>query len=809
MPSCCSRRKFIQHGAGLNGITHSWAPSVQRGALRIVAMLFALAAPALAGAAKITLDDGRILEGRLTELSGVAEDPENPSHVGPVAYKPIVVVDDGLRRTYVPQRRVREVNEIAQRQLETIHVPQRVAESGHRIGGVGPIVRITPFDQFGRRIFTMKSNDGPLHIIQGITEVTPAYTKVEGLQGRRPYVWEMRIATGSIPRARLSQILHGVVDQSNPNGRLKIVRLYVQSERYKDARQELEAVIQDFPDLKELDREVRALRQMGSRRLLKEIQMRAEAGQHKYALWLLSGFPSENVAGETLQQVREIQAGYQNDLDRGKRILELMDEYIATIEEQSLKYRLEEVRKEIGEELNYNSLDRMEAFLRLAEDPKLTPRQKLALAVSGWLMGSNNAFDNLSEVLAVYDVRKLVAEYLGNPVKQERHFLFQKLEGMEGARPDLVAKLIAHMKPPLPTDKQDGFEGLYALQVPGLPDELDVTYHLQLPPEYDPLRKYPLIITLNGTGTTPEQQIDWWAGGIPEKGPQRLGQATRHGYIVLAVDWLKPYQRRYEYSAREHHAVLASLRDACRRFSIDTDRVFLSGHSIGGDAVWDIGLAHPDLWAGVIPIVAVSDRFCAHYWENAEYVPFYVVAGELDGDKMHRNARDLDRYLRRGFDCTLVEFHGRGHEHFYDEIQRIFEWMSYRRRDFFPGEFACSTMRTWDNFFWWVEASQFPERSMVNPAAWPPPRGTRATVVSGKVIDDDRLNIKTGADQVSVWLTPDLVDYQKPLRIIVNGRTVPGIAEQAVPNLKVLLEDARGRADRLHPFWSHVQVKGR
>ena len=48
------------------------------------------------------------------------------------------------------------------------------------------------------------------------------------------------------------------------------------------------------------------------------------------------------------------------------------------------------------------------------------------------------------------------------------------------------------------------------------------------------------------------------------------------------------------------------LRDAMRRFSIDSDRVFLSGHSIGGDAAWDIGLAHPDLWAGVIPIVVRS-----------------------------------------------------------------------------------------------------------------------------------------------------------------------------------------------------------
>ena len=84
--------------------------------------------------------------------------------------------------------------------------------------------------------------------------------------------------------------------------------------------------------------------------------------------------------------------------------------------------------------------------------------------------------------------------------------------------------------------------------------------------------------------------------------------------------------------------MLASLRDACRRFSIDTDRVFLTGHSIGGNAAWDMGLAHPDLWAGVIPIVAQCEKYCTLYWENASLVPFYVLGGELDGDKTVSNA---------------------------------------------------------------------------------------------------------------------------------------------------------------------------
>ena len=57
--------------------------------------------------------------------------------------------------------------------------------------------------------------------------------------------------------------------------------------------------------------------------------------------------------------------------------------------------------------------------------------------------------------------------------------------------PKLVAKLIAHMKPPLETPSRRKTPGFYELQVPGIDKEPDVTYYVQLPPEYDPYRRYP------------------------------------------------------------------------------------------------------------------------------------------------------------------------------------------------------------------------------------------------------------------------------------------------------------------------------
>ena len=177
--------------------------------------------------------------------------------------------------------------------------------------------------------------------------------------------------------------------------------------------------------------------------------------------------------------------------------------------------------------------------------------------------------------------------------------------------------------------------GLLPIEVPGLTKEPPVTYYLQLPPEYDPYRHYP--------GDRHPQ----WPGhhapssrstGGPGRGPRTARAPARPPATAtssIAPVWTVEHQKQYGYSAHEHAAVLNSLRDACRRFSIDTDRVFLSGHSMGGDAAWDMGLAHPDLWAGVIPDRGpVRSLLRPLYWENAKYVPFYVVAGELDGAEL-------------------------------------------------------------------------------------------------------------------------------------------------------------------------------
>ena len=771
--------------------------------LLVVGIWAGLLSAPLTQAAVYTLKNGMQIEGVPGKIASLASDPLKPKgNQGEVPTKLILFADDGIRRTFFSTYQLRSAVPSQQVNLEKIEIRQRVAKSGRRIASIGAILRVTPFDQYGRRVFTIKSARGPIDVLQGITEITPTYTKVEGLIAKDSFVCETRIATSSIPAATLSQVLKRQLDMSKPGDRLRIVRLYMQGQRYQDAMVELEAAIKQFPGLSNLTDQVKQLRQRLAERLIREIEFRRDAGQHEQVYAWLNNFPDEGVAVETLLKVRDMIKQYDQQNERRLKALKLFDHHLARLTDEAFKEKIKPIFEEIKLELNLNTLDRMADFLRLADDEDLDSDAKLALAISGWLMGPGAGTENLAVAASLRDVRVEVREYLNSKSDLDRQAILDRLRTMEGSAPVNVARLIGHMKPVKEEAvAQLAVPGLMQFSVPGIKEDDQFKYYVQLPPGYDPYRRYRCIVSLSGAGTSALQQIDWWAGAYHPEKKIRLGQATRHGCIVIAPVWNRAYQSKYMYSAREHAAVLFSLRDACSRFSIDTDRIFLSGHSMGGDAAWDIGLAHPDLWAGVIPIVARADKYVSRYWENGRNLAFYFVLGEMDGNSLAGNARDFNRYLtRQGFDTMIVEYRGRGHEHFQDEIHRIFEWIHLHQRDFFPDEFKSVTMRKWDNYFWWAELADFPERSVVNPLEWPVARA-RPAETEGTIFDNNRIRVRSGTSKVTVWLSPEMVDFEERIHVNINGRDY---GKDVAPTLEVLLEDVRTRCDRQHPFWAKV-----
>ena len=583
---------------------------------------------------------------------------------------------------------------------------------------------------------------------------------------------------------------------------------------------------------------------MYAQQMLDELGLRRDAGQHVLVQKILKVFPTEDVTGEILQTVREVQEQYKEFEAKRAAIDKACVALVPQVQQRADRAAVATVLEEMGAGLNPEMLPRMAAFLQNQNTPQFKAEDKLSLAISGWLLGSDAALTALPETLSAWRLRGMTQKYLTEKLKVRRDRQLQTILAETAAKPEVLAALLSHMTPPypLPESIDENIPGYAKLEIPVMSGQPDATYYVQLPPEYNPQRRYPMIVSLHGIGHDPTMQIDWWAGEHAEGGPPgRQGQAGRYGYIVIAPAWTVEHQKAYEHSYREHVLVLSCVRDACRRFAVDTDRVFLSGHMEGGDAAWDIGVSHPDVWAGVIPITAEALNACNFYTENARYVPFYVVLGELDGGRIARDARVLDRYLKAGYNTTVVEYLGSGHEHFLDEQLPLFDWMNRCKRSFplpreregtHEREFDCKTMRMSDNFFWWVELQSLPPNSIVTgwttahdaksfvrgsgldtgmstgvPAGQPLPRGTQALLVRGNMPTNNTLVLMAGNSRATLWLSPEMVDFKTRVNITVGGRRPTGVPGMIQPSVETMLEDVRFRGDRQHPFWAKVETR--
>ena len=115
------------------------------------------------------------------------------------------MIDDVLHRYYVPQNNIQDVKPGRDEPLEKFDIKQiGRSEAGAVIQSVGPATRITDWDAFGRRIYSMATGNGGVDVQQCITQITSRYVVVEAYKN---YKWTQYIATNSIKADMLRRII--------------------------------------------------------------------------------------------------------------------------------------------------------------------------------------------------------------------------------------------------------------------------------------------------------------------------------------------------------------------------------------------------------------------------------------------------------------------------------------------------------------------------------------------------------------------------------------------------------------------------
>jgi pimeloyl-ACP methyl ester carboxylesterase len=306
-----------------------------------------------------------------------------------------------------------------------------------------------------------------------------------------------------------------------------------------------------------------------------------------------------------------------------------------------------------------------------------------------------------------------------------------------------------------------------------------------LPPDYSPEKKWPMIVNLHGYNGPNPRYVGWWGSD------QRHDRWADRYHVIM----IYPHGRGNTwYRGIGDRDVIKCIELAKQAFSVDDDRVYLTGYSMGGGGTWHIGTRHPELFAALGPYYGGWDYHVdmpaqriekLTPWERSQAeressfaqaeqllnLPTWVMHGDSDPVVSAEQSRYAVRMLQRwGYDIRYQEVPGLGHEDLRTE-DGLYPWFLSHKRDPDPRRVRIRAPELKSASAYWVQIGQ-----QENPFAF--------IHAEAEVVGPNEIRLDTeNALEVILSPGPPLVDTGRPLRVVWNG--------EAAREVRL---DGRGRA---------------
>jgi dienelactone hydrolase len=295
-----------------------------------------------------------------------------------------------------------------------------------------------------------------------------------------------------------------------------------------------------------------------------------------------------------------------------------------------------------------------------------------------------------------------------------------------------------------------------------------------LPAGYTADRRWPLVVQLHGYNPANPEYIRWWAVDTRHHAIQNLDRGA-DGPV-----YIEPHGRgNTSYQGLGEKDVLRAIDETKKVLSIDEDRVYLMGDSMGGWGTWQVATRNPEVFAAIAPIYGGADyraqleravlaklrpaeRFLQERrssWAQAEGLlgmPILVSHGDADKSVNVEYSRWAVSMLQRwGYDVRYHELPGRGHEDM--KVQPgIWEWFLQHRREAHPRHVRVRAADLQSAHAYWVRLTRA-ERPM------------DFLVADAEVIGPNRLRLDTRNVAAAELRPGPLVDASKPVEVMWNG----------------------------------------
>lgn len=237
-------------------------------------------------------------------------------------------------------------------------------------------------------------------------------------------------------------------------------------------------------------------------------------------------------------------------------------------------------------------------------------------------------------------------------------------------------------------------------------DDSDQPYGIYIPKNFDASKKYPLVVMLHGAYSNHRLDLRrvFGQGNRPRESD---AVASRYFPALSDIDFIvmAPYSRgTMGYQGIAEKDVYDAINDVKRRFSIDEDRVYLTGLSMGGGGTLWLGLTRPDVWAAIAPVCAAAPVGTEELAPNALNLPVRLFHGDQDDVVPVVVSREWQkRFVNLGIKAEYVEFPGVRHNS-WDSAYKdgaIFDWLGQFRRTAYPDRVRfVSSAYKYDSAYW-------------------------------------------------------------------------------------------------------------
>lgn len=320
-------------------------------------------------------------------------------------------------------------------------------------------------------------------------------------------------------------------------------------------------------------------------------------------------------------------------------------------------------------------------------------------------------------------------------------------------------------------------------------DDTEQPYGLYLPKNYDPQKKYPLVIMLHGAGSNHRLALRRVFGKSNANGETDV-EATRYFPEWKDVDYIvaSPYARGTAgYQGIPEKDVYDVLADVKKRFSVDEDRTYLTGLSMGGGGTLWIAMTRPDIWAAIAPVCPAPPKGTDALAGNALNVPAHFFHGDQDSAVPVTVSRDWVKKLKElGSQVEYIEYPGVNHnswENAYKD-EFIFGWFSQFKRNRFPDRVRFNSTQYKYNSAYWVTFDKLTP-------------GTLASI-DARFTAANQLDITTTALDAFTLRLKDHPRFNagQPLQITLNGKKMKAPTGES---LSFMLQDGKWLASRYEP----------